>query len=177
MFLLAGFLYRLSLEKEPYQRTEVNYQIPDVELLNQRAEPIKLQHFLNSDLPILLNFSFTSCNSICSSESVIFTNFQKRLADPTRVRLVSITIDPEVDTPEVLLRYLKGYGAKPGWDFLTGRKADIQQVMAAFNFKPGDMFTYQSSCLLRGAKQSHWIRIDGQMDTHSLLHEYYVLTL
>ena len=42
------------------------------------------------------------------------------------VFICSITLDPQTDTPEVLKQYAEGYGAKPGWYFLTGQDEEIQ---------------------------------------------------
>lgn len=46
----------------------------------------------------------------------------------TDVHMLSITLDPEVDTPEELARYRDAYGAGPGWTFLTGELDDIEHL-------------------------------------------------
>lgn len=172
-FALATLIYFLTLEKDRYQRSSVEYQIPAVTLLNQHGDPVLLREFMNDDKPIMLEFIFTSCTTLCPNQSVKFVNFQKRLLPNTeQVRLVSITVDPETDTPEVIRHYLKQYQAQPGWDFLTGSKNDIKQVMAAFNIKPSDMITLDSSLLLRSPKTGQWTRVDGQLDGQDFLNEY-----
>ncbi len=171
-FAVAALIYFLTLEKERYRRTEVSYRVPAVTLLNQRAEPVRLADFLLSGKPLMLEFIFTSCTTLCPNQSVLFANFQNKLDDPQQVQLLSITVDPETDTPEVLRNYLQRYQAKPGWDFLTGSKADIQQVMTAFDIKPSDMITLESSLLLRAPKSGQWSRIDGQLTGRDFLHEY-----
>ena len=56
-------------------------------------------------------------------------NLTRRIDDPT-VRFVSITVDPAVDTPEVLRAYGERYGADTArWTFLTGRPDDVQRVV------------------------------------------------
>lgn len=170
--LLALLIYFLTLEKERYQRTVVDYQIPAVTLLNQNSQAVPLRDYLSAGKPIMLEFIFTSCTTLCPNQSVKFANFQKKLATPEQVRLVSITVDPETDTPEVLRHYLQQYHARSGWDFLTGSKEDIKQVMAAFNIKPSDMITLDSSLLLRSPKTGQWVRVDGQLDNQDFFHEY-----
>jgi len=171
-FAVAALIYFLTLEKERYRRSDVTYQVPAVTLLNQHAEPVLLTDFLQSTKPLMLEFIFTSCTTLCPNQSVLFSNFQNKLDDPQQAQLVSITVDPETDTPEVLRSYLQQYQAKPGWDFLTGNKADIQQVMAAFAIKPADMITLESSLLLRAPKSGQWSKIDGQLTGRDFLHEY-----
>lgn len=170
---LALLLYGLTMEKKRYQRTFTSYQVPDVVLLNQDGEPVSLRRYLNTDKPLMLEFIFTSCTTLCPNQSVKFANFQKRLEpDTEQVQLVSITVDPETDTPEVLRHYLQQFHAQPGWSFLTGSKKDIKQVMAAFGIKPSDMITLDSSLLLRAAKTGKWVRIDGQLHGEDFTREY-----
>ena len=170
---LAVLIYFLTQEKERYQRTVADYQVPEVTLLNQHAEPVPLREYLSASKSIMLEFIFTSCTTLCPNQSVKFSNLQKQLApNPEQVRLVSISVDPETDTPEVVLEYLQRYHARPGWDFLTGDKTTIQQVMTAFAIKPSDMITHDSSLLLRSPKTGQWLRVDGQLDGQDFLAEY-----
>jgi protein SCO1/2 len=74
-------------------------------------------------------FIFTRCPSSCPRISAVMKGLQDRLAG-TGVLLVSITVDPDHDTPEVLDRYARGLGASPDrWRFLTGPKADIHRLI------------------------------------------------
>lgn len=170
--LLGWFLYAGPAGRGGYQRTELDYRVPDVTLINQDGAPVPLRAFLNAGQPVLLEFVFTSCTTFCPEQSVMFTNFQKKIGESAGVRLVSISVDPEVDRPEVLKGYLQRYQARPGWDFLTGSKADIQQVLKAFSYIPADMATYRSSLLLRSARTGRWVRIDGRLDSKSMRAEY-----
>ncbi len=163
-------------EKQRYRRTVVNYQIPAVSLLNQQGQPVELRRYLTANQPIMLEFIFTSCTTLCPSLSVKYANLQKQLGpDSSRVRLVSITVDPETDRPEVLQAYLQRYQAQPGWDFLTGSVPVIKKVMAAFDIKASDMITLDSSLLLRSPKSGQWTRVDGQLDGRDFLREYQLL--
>ncbi len=170
---LATLVYFATAEKDRYRRSVVNYRVPAVTLRNQQGAPVPLRNYLNSSKPVMLEFIFTSCTTLCPNQAVKFSNFQQRLAPQTdQVRLVSITVDPETDTPEVIQRYLQQYRAQPGWDFLTGSKEDIGQVMAAFDIKPSDMITLDSSLLLRSPKTGQWLRLDGQLAGRDFMREY-----
>lgn len=74
---LAGLIYYLTLENKRYQRTDVDFQVPAVTLLNQHNQPVPLRDYLSTDMPIMLEFIFTSCTTLCPNQSVKFSNFQK----------------------------------------------------------------------------------------------------
>ena len=75
----------------------------------------------------IADFIFTSCAGQCPMMTAQMRLLQMRL--PKSVQLVSITVDPERDTPAVLAQYASRQGAQPGrWHFLTGEKAAIQRL-------------------------------------------------
>lgn len=72
---------------------------------------------------------FTSCPSICPVMSSQMANLHRRI-DSDDVRFVSISVDPDVDTPEVLREYAAGFGADTErWVFLTGERSDVSRVV------------------------------------------------
>jgi protein SCO1/2 len=79
----------------------------------------------------IADFIFTNCAGTCPIMTTAMTEIQRMaLAEKLDdVRLISVTVDPERDTPEVLQRFADGYGALAGrWYFLTGDGAAIQQL-------------------------------------------------
>jgi protein SCO1/2 len=80
---------------------------------------------------VAVTFIYASCTDTCPLLTAKLTAVQARLGPDfgPKVFFVSITVDPERDTPEVLARYARGYGANPtGWAFLTGTPAEIKDV-------------------------------------------------
>lgn len=73
----------------------------------------------------IADFIYTECTESCPAQSLQFARLQKEFAGATDLRLVSITVDPRHDTPEVLRRYAARYGAGDRWWFLTGDKHAI----------------------------------------------------
>lgn len=70
---------------------------------------------------------FTNCPTICPRMCIEMAELQEEFKDEADFRLVATTVDPARDTPEVLDRFGKGFGADPErWYFLTGKKADIR---------------------------------------------------
>ena len=80
---------------------------------------------------VVVAFIYASCADTCPLLTAKMVNLQRRLAPDfgRNVAFVSITVDPERDTPEVLARYARAHGANlAGWSFLTGSRAQIEGV-------------------------------------------------
>lgn len=77
----------------------------------------------------VVNFFYASCLDTCPLESAEMATLQRDVADAPDVRLVSISVDPEHDTPELLRAYAQRFAADPErWLFLTGDKAAIVRL-------------------------------------------------
>ena len=174
LILAAGFAVQPALAgEERYQRSVEHYTVPDVQLINQNGEKIALKTLLEIDQPVIVDFIYGTCTTICPVLSAGFSNLQRKLAKEGRsVRLISITIDPEHDTPHIMKEYLEKYRAKPGWDFLTGTRADIDTVMTAFNAYIPDKMSHYPLNMLRNPKDGSWIRMFGIMSGKEFMAEY-----
>jgi protein SCO1/2 len=156
-----------------YVRSERSYQIPDVTLVDDGAHPVRLRETLAADEPVMVNFIFTTCNAICPVMSRIFARVPQELgAEAARVRLISISIDPEQDTPKRLRAYAERFGAGPTWRFLTGSVTDIEAVQRAFDVYRGDKMNHEPLTLLRPAPGRPWVRLDGFASPAQLAREY-----
>ena len=147
-----------------------------VEELNQDGKRIDLRSFLGGDKPVILDFIYGTCTTICPVLSIGFSHFQKKLGpEADTVRLVSISIDPDNDTPEVMKEYLERYNARDGWDFLTGKRDDIIMVMKAFDAYVINKMNHYPLTILRGPGDEDWIRINELLSTSDLMKEYKLL--
>lgn len=162
-----------AAEAARYQRTVEQYALPDVVLVNQDGEKIRFKKLLESEQPVVVDFIYGTCTTICPILSAGYANLQRKLgADSTKVRLISITIDPENDTPAILKEYLARYQAKPGWDFLTGSRRDIDRVMSAFDAYFRDKMDHKPLTFIRSPKDGSWIRLYGLLSGIDFLDEY-----
>lgn len=179
LLLLFVILAQLPLpgtvlgESKNYKRSVARYTIPDVVLVNQDGKKVALQSLLSGSDPVIVDFIYGTCTTICPVLSAGFVNLQSKLAAANlKVRLVSITIDPENDSPKVLKEYLKRYRARPGWDFLTGSRADIDAVMKGFNAYIPDKMSHYPLNLIRNPKDGSWVRLFGLLSSREFLEEY-----
>jgi protein SCO1/2 len=149
------------------------FHTPDVTLINQERMPVKLTEALNDERPVLLQFVYATCTTICPVLSAGFSSLQEKLSEEAvETRFISITIDPEHDNPEILKRYLAKYDAQPGWDFLTGSKKDIDQVMRAFDSYVSNKMSHKPLTFIKVPGESKWLRLNGLMGTQELYNEF-----
>jgi len=166
-----------SAPKPSYRRTIEKYTPPDVTLVNQDGKKVKLNSLLNSGKPVMLDFIYGTCTTICPVLSAGFTNLQGKLGqDSAKVQLISVTIDPEYDTPAVMKDYLKRFRARPGWDFLTGSREDIDRVMRAFDAYVPNKMSHYPLTLLKAPNSDQWVRIYGMVSMSVLMNEYRMIS-
>jgi protein SCO1/2/putative membrane protein len=92
-------------------------------LVRENGSPVRSDDLRSG--PWLAAFTFTRCPSSCPRISATLKSLQADL-NGSSAKIISISVDPEFDTPEVLSRYSERFGADPNrWWFLTGRKDDI----------------------------------------------------
>lgn len=162
----------MLLAEPKYQRTSEEYSLPDVVLINQDGKRVRLKSILETGKPVIVDFIFGTCTTICPVLSAGYANLQRRLgADTNKVHLVSFSIDPENDTPKVMREYLKRYQAKPGWDFFTGSRKDIDSVMRAFNAYIPNKMSHYPLTIIHMPHEKNWIRIFGLMSSSEFLDE------
>jgi protein SCO1/2 len=124
---------REVLGAEP-SRLAIIQPAPDFALTMQDGSTLKMTDLKGK--VCLVSFVFTTCNGSCPATTHRMGQVQAALkecglAKDGRVRLVSITLDPARDTPEVLRKYMELYDADPaGWTFLTGDKERVARVIA-----------------------------------------------
>jgi protein SCO1 len=155
-----------------YKKSIESYSAPDVVLVNQDGAKVHFKKYIETDKPIVLDFIYGTCTTICPVLSAGYASLQKKLGTEIEsVRLVSITIDPENDTPHIMKDYLKRYRAKPGWDFLTGSREDIDRVMRAFDAYIPDKMSHYQLTLIRSPNTGKWTRIKELISGTDLLNE------
>jgi protein SCO1 len=165
--------HAMPAEADGYVRSQAAYTVPDVKLVDADGAGVPLRSELaEQDKPVILNFIFTTCGAICPVMSATFSQLQAALG-PERdaVRMLSISIDPEEDTPAALKAYAGKYGAGPQWQMLTGSLTDSIAVQRAFDVYRGDKMNHQPATFLRAAPGQPWVRLDGFASADDILRE------
>jgi len=154
-------------------RTRVVYETPEVTLVRADGERVSLARELDDGRPVLLNFIFTTCSSVCPLASQTFAQFRDRLGTQVSgVHLMSISIDPEQDTPARLREYARKYHAGPEWQYYTGSLDASLAVQRAFDVYRGDKMSHTAVTLMRAAPGKPWLRIEGFVTPDDLVRDY-----
>lgn len=150
------------------------FSLPDVKLTDANGTQVTLSDVLDKNSGIILNFVFTTCTTICPAMSGTFQQVQTKLGKKRReVKLVSISIDPENDTPAKLKEFAANYKAGAQWKLLTGSYENSAMVQKAFDVFAGDKMNHKPVTFLRAKGTANtWVRIDGLVDATVILKEY-----
>jgi protein SCO1/2 len=103
----------------------------DVELINQDGEKLRFYNDVLKNKVVIINTFFTTCTSVCPPMNRNLEKIQNALGDRLGkdAFLVSISVDPETDTPLRLKDYARRFHARSGWLFLTGKKENVDWAL------------------------------------------------
>ncbi len=153
-------------------RTLADYSIPRVALVREDGKNVILSNEIDDGEPVVLSFVYTTCSTVCPVTSMTMAELQARLgAARDRVHLVSISIDPEQDTPARLRDYARRFGAGPGWHHYTGTVGASVASQRAFGVYRGDKMSHVPVTLVRTGPNARWVRIEGFATADQLLAE------
>ena len=113
------------------QKSPAEKYFSDVELITQDGQKVRFYSDVLKNKVVVINTFFTTCKNICPPMNRNFEKIQEALGDRLGkdVFLVSITVDPETDTPTRLKEYGQRFHARPGWLFLTGKKENVDWAL------------------------------------------------
>ncbi len=126
--ILVGLQLVKNASPSVTQSTEPDYgTVPSFELFDQLGNTFTKDELLGDVW--VVDFVFTTCAGPCPVMTAQFSELQDRFSDQEDFRLLSISVNPEYDTPEVLKRYGDDYGADHSrWTFLTGDREKIRSL-------------------------------------------------
>ena len=120
-------VFRVAFSSSSDTATE---HLPNVILRTQDGIRVRFYDDLVKGKVVLINFMFTSCPNQCPRTTANLVRVAEALGDHLGrdIRMISVSIDPNTDSPDVLKRYSSRYGTKPGWYFVTGAQTDIDLI-------------------------------------------------
>lgn len=127
ILVIAGLRYVKERRETPRDTIPTFGGLPDFSLINEQGAKVDRSDLL--DKVWIADFIFTSCAGPCPLMSQRMADLQDALKGMDDVRLVSFSVDPERDTPEVLKAYGERFGARADrWSFLTGDRKEIYEL-------------------------------------------------
>lgn len=166
----------LRVAKEESPAEQMRRYFPNVQLHTHDGRSVRFYDDLVKGRKVIINFTFTSCTGTCPRTSSNLARVQEMLGDRIGrdIFLVSISIDPEHDTPERLKAYAGQFGARPGWTFATGRREDVDKIRRRLGLWDSPDYTQHMGLLTFGNEpEGKWAATPALDTPKNIL--YYVL--
>lgn len=155
------------------EKSVAMFEVPRVTGIRQDGSSVDVQSLLEGDAPVIFNFIFTSCQTICPILSATFSQAQGSLSDlKKKPILVSFSIDPEYDTPDRLAVYASQFRAGDDWVFVTGSSGAMLQVQKSFDAYRGDKLNHVALTYMRTGRSQPWTRFEGFLSASELVEQY-----
>ncbi len=134
--------------------------IPDVELFDQNGHKVHFYSDLVEGKVVAMNFVFTTCSTICTPQGARFAELRKLLGNRagSDIHLISVSIDPQTDTPAKLKAWSDKLGGGPGWTLVTGEQAEVVRLLKSLGAFEVDIKRHNPSVLLGNDRDQHWTR-------------------
>lgn len=137
--------------------------IPDVALLDQDGREVRFYTDLVKGKVVIINFIFTSCKVVCPPLGANFAKLQNAAGGRvgSDIHLISVSTDPETDTPERLRDWAAKFGAKPGWTLVTGAKAEVDRLLLALSGDVARKGEHSAVVLVGSDPRGEWVQAYG----------------
>jgi len=154
----------VRLPKRLDEAEQRNY-FTDTHLLTQDGRQVRFYTDVLQGKIVIISFFYTNCTDVCPILMHNLQDVQDRLGDRfgRDVFFVSISVDPEDDTPEVIGKFSRRYNAKAGWMFLTGKKEDVDRVVQKLGQYSPEFEDHSMLFLLGDVKNARWRKIRGDL--------------
>jgi protein SCO1/2 len=139
---------------------EPGLKIPDLALVDQNGRTVHFYKDLIEGRTVAINFIFTTCTTICLPMGANFAHLEKMLGGRAgrEVNLISVSIDPETDTPARLKDWAGKFHGGPGWTLVTGSKPEVDRLLKALGAFTADKQDHSALALIGNARAGEWIR-------------------
>ena len=166
---IAGMIEELrvttaaNIEKPPTPENGAKKYFADIVLTDQDGHTVRLYDDVLAGRTVVINSFFATCHGSCPVMSGNFVAIQKAFADRLGkdLVLVSITVDPQTDTPEKLRAYAKSVKAQPGWYFLTGPQENVEHALRKLGQYVAEKNDHQNIFLVGNLQTGLWKKAFG----------------
>lgn len=143
----------------------------DTVLLNQNGERVRFYTDLMKDKTVVIDTFFATCQASCLPMNRNLAQIQEGLGDRLGkdVNILSISVDPGVDTPALLKAYAQKLNAKPGWYFLTGDKESVDVILKKLGQFVDDKNSHTNIFLIGNDRTGLWKKAFGLAKSDELL--------
>jgi protein SCO1 len=141
----------------------VALSIPDVAVVDQHGRGLRFYRDLVEKKVVVLAFFYTECRGACPIVGRTLAGLQDALGDRLGrdVFLVSVTRDPQTDTPEKLAEWGRAYGVKPGWTLVTGEPDAIDRLVRELTGDAASPALHAPALYILNDRTGEWVRDTG----------------
>jgi protein SCO1/2 len=168
---LAFLLHGQSITKGPSAGSGAARYFTDTVLVDQDGQERKFYSDMIRGKVAIINVMFTTCENSCPVMAANYGRIQKWLGPRLGgdVRLISISIDPETDTPPRLKAYAQRFNARPGWYFLSGRKENVELILRKLGLYVEQKQDHLNLFLIGNDRTGLWKKALGISDPDKLI--------
>jgi cytochrome oxidase Cu insertion factor (SCO1/SenC/PrrC family) len=134
----------------------------DLEVIDQNGERLRFYSDVLKDRVVLISFIFTNCEGACPMVAQKLKQTRSMMVDAIKddVWFVSISIDPERDTPEAMKKFAENQGVDESrWIFLTGEKQNLETIIKKLGQYTPDIEAHSTLMLAGNTRTRHWTRV------------------
>jgi cytochrome oxidase Cu insertion factor (SCO1/SenC/PrrC family) len=137
-------------------------KIPNARVSDQDGKQLDFYTDLIKGKTVAINFIFTTCTASCPPLTATFRKVQQNAAERgLRLQLISISVDPTVDTPERLHAFAEKFNAGPGWTFVTGDKSEIDSLLQGLGAAVANKNDHTPMIMIGNDGADYWTRAYG----------------
>ena len=143
----------------------------DTLLTTHEGKQVRFYSDLLDNRTVVINVMYTSCKGACPLMTQMLSHVSKeigaRFGDD--IHFVSISNDPERDSPEALTEFAQDQGVNlAGWTFLTGPKADVDMVIKKLGLYENDFEQHKSMLLIGNTRPGHWQKVPPNLPPQAI---------
>ncbi|HVR41456.1 MAG TPA: SCO family protein [Thermoanaerobaculia bacterium] len=132
-----------------------------ITLTDQDGRRVDLYKDLMRGHTVVINSFFADCHGSCPVMASTFAKLQKQIGERNDVTLISISVDPEHDTPPRLKEYAKQMGARAGWTFLTGSREEVDRALAKIGQPAKTREDHMNVFIVGNVRTGLWKKVFG----------------
>ena len=143
----------------------------DLEVIDQHGKPARFYSDILKDRVVLINFIFTSCENTCSimTKKLIDTRSHLSGGIKDKVWFVSISIDPERDSPAALKAFAEDHKVDESrWIFLTGAKQNVDYIVTKLGQYTPEVETHSTLMLAGNTRTRHWKKVPPMVSAQEI---------
>lgn len=153
------------------EQTPAHKYFTDVQLVNQNGEKMRFYSDLLQGKVVIINSFFATCQGSCLPMNRNLEKVQQALGDRVGkdVFIISISVDPTVDSPASLKEYARKLHARPGWYFLTGEKQNVDFALNKLGQFVSDKQDHLNIFIIGNERTGLWKKAFGLAQSDELV--------